>query len=663
MLKFLRKHTKWMLVIFGILLMIAFVAPEAINNLGMNPATQAVATVQGRKVTQLDLQRAAIEVQVLDRFSPLLVRGVVGIDPDPEHWYLLTVAAEQAGLVGGPDDGEQWIATLAPQLVQTQYAFQFGPEFAQQILASEMGRQEIERTRTVLTESRPLLARSVGMTLEEFDQTIAKARGIVRMRNVYASANRLSMPRAQLAAADRRRTVFADVLVIDEDRVADRIPEPTEEQLQAHFERFKNIPAAGSANAGARPADAELPFGYLRPQGVKVATLELDGNRILAAIRPDPVEVNKRWRQNRDVFPGEFAEERLRIEGTLRSELAARVAEEADKVIRAEILRALRRFDQEGPYYRLPDNWRDQQPDLSTIAQAVVEGVEQATGVRIPLPTVDVLDREFLTAPELDQRAPFTGAEMRIGSQRLSLTNFIFQVRELAGPSEFGLQVGVPYLANPAIGARGESRLYVLVLDARDEAPPASLDEIRDEVRADVIELAAFETLQADMEEFASQARAEGLRAVADRFNRRAPAGAPDLMPEEMVTITRNNILARTSDMINVRRFRDAVIDASEPIDPRLADDQIPAEQRTLAVALPHRTAIAIVKIRAVYPATAESFRLAGGNDVNAARQAEIFDAQAEARDTPFSFDRLAERLEFRRPGGDIIRRSDELLN
>ncbi|TVQ62560.1 MAG: hypothetical protein EA378_04325 [Phycisphaerales bacterium] len=663
MLKFLRKHTKWMLVIFGILLMIAFVAPEAINNLGMNPANQAVATVQGRKVTQSDLQRAAIEVQVLDQFSPLLVRGVVGIDPDPEHWYLLSIAAEQAGLVGGPDDGEQWIANLAPQLVQTQYAIQFGAEVAQQILAADMGRDEIERTRQILIESRPLLAQRAGMTLDDFDRTVAKARGIVRLRNIYASANRLSLPRTLLASADRRRTVFADVLIIGQDRFADRVPEPSEAELQAHFERFKNIPAAGSPNASSRPRDAELPFGYLRPQGVKVATLELDANRILASITPDPVEVNKRWRQNRDVFPGEFADERLRVQATLRDELAARVAEEADKVIRAEILRAVRRFEQEGPYYVLPSDWSEQQPDFAEIARAVVEGVEQVLGVRIPLPTVEVIDSDFLSASELRRLPQFSDAEIRIGNQRFPLADFVFEVRELAGQGEFGLQVGVPYLAHPALGARGQSRIYFSVLDTRPEAPPASLDEIREDVRADAIELAAFEALRAEQEDLLSMARTSGFGAVADRFNRRIPAGMSPVEPEEMAMVARSGMMSSNADVLDVRRFRDAVVEASEPIDPRLADDQIPEEQRMLAVALPHRMAVAIVRIRAVYPATAEDFQFAATGDANAARQNEIFDAQAEARDTPFSFDRLAERLDYRAPDGSIIRRQGETLN
>jgi len=657
MLKFLRKHTKWMLVVFGVFLMIAFVAPEAINNLGGNPATRAVATIGTRKITPMDMQRAAFEVQALERLSPLLVRGVLGMDPDPEHWLLLTHAAERAGLVGGPDDGEQWLPALATQLVQTQFGLQFGPQTAQQLMMMDIGRQQADAVRQTLIEARPQIAGSSGMSLDDLDRTIAKARGVVRLRNLYMMANRVSRPRAIQSAEAQQRTVFGDILMIEHQRVAGRVPEPSEAQLRAHFERFRDIPAIDAPNAGSRPADVTLPFGYLRPAGVKIATLQLDRTRVLGAVRPDPVEVNKRWRQNRDLYPGEFAEERLRAESSLRDELAARVIEEADAQIRAEVLRAVRRLPQDGPYYRLPANWREELPNWDEIARAVVDAVERSTGVRMPTPTVEILDAEFLSIAEVRRLPTVAGAQVRIGARQFPLGEFLFGVRELDGVSELGLQVGVPYLTHPAIARNGEVRIYFTVLDARPESSP-EFDEVRDIVRDDVIRMGAYDILQAQASELVDRARSVGLAGVADWLQRDAPPGIEPPVIDPRVSVQRDQLIANAAAVLDVPEFREAVVDASEAIDPRLSGGTIPSEQAFIAIPVDAFTGLVLMRIEAVHPPTAEDFEQGIFGELAIARQRELFDAQAKSGDPTFSFDRLAERLDYRLRDGSPVRRA-----
>src|SRR5262245_30876076 len=100
MFKFLRKYNKVMLAVFGVLLMITFLIPQAFDRFsharGASGAT--IGLVGDQKVTGAELERARRELKILAAIRQEIPG--LGAMKDPEHWYLLVREAQDAGLIG-----------------------------------------------------------------------------------------------------------------------------------------------------------------------------------------------------------------------------------------------------------------------------------------------------------------------------------------------------------------------------------------------------------------------------------------------------------------------------------------------------------------------------------------------------------------------------------
>lgn len=128
----------------------------------------------------------------------------------------------------------------------------------------------------------------------------------------------------------------------------DEIPEPTDSELAAHLERFRNY----------RPGDtegSEFGFGYLLPSRVKLEWLTLDPMRIAEVVEADPVQVRRRWQTDHASTP--FEEARSEIARAIREEKVSQILNEADETIRGEILSMLRGVEREGIYRAIPADW------------------------------------------------------------------------------------------------------------------------------------------------------------------------------------------------------------------------------------------------------------------------------------------------------------------
>ena len=99
MFKFLRKYSVWILGFGGTLLLIAFLAPDVIQQLaqkaGASGATQATVG-KGETIGNDQWQQNVIEAQIIDRIGG----SIPGVGPveSPSHWFLLTREADLAGL-------------------------------------------------------------------------------------------------------------------------------------------------------------------------------------------------------------------------------------------------------------------------------------------------------------------------------------------------------------------------------------------------------------------------------------------------------------------------------------------------------------------------------------------------------------------------------------
>ncbi len=116
-LQFLRKNQKWILVIGGSLLVIAFLAPAGVSMFGGGGRQdQIVGNIDGDPVKFSDIQKAGFEIDLLDRvFGGLLGRlnpVVVRNDDKEMHWLLMLREAKTMGLKPSARQGQHLASGL-----------------------------------------------------------------------------------------------------------------------------------------------------------------------------------------------------------------------------------------------------------------------------------------------------------------------------------------------------------------------------------------------------------------------------------------------------------------------------------------------------------------------------------------------------------------------
>lgn len=632
MLKSLRKYKQWILVIGGSLLMIAFLIPDAMHQIQGDPMDREVGTLAGRSVSQRDLTLAERELNALKTIAPILVRGMVDVE-NGEHWFLLKTAASEAGLIGGSEDGRQWVPELARDLLQMELVRNYGDQAASVLSNPQLMNPMVEQMVGRLEQLRMAAAGQAGMTETQIDQTLANARGVARLAESFRRAARFSD--AAVIHGSRRllNEAKADVLVIPAERVIAEVPEPSQEQLQAHFEQYKT----------ARPGEGMHGFGYLQPPRVKLAWLQLDRAALAESIKLSPIDVRKRYEQNRTLYTGEFAQARANVEKDLRDERVREVMADAERVVQSEVRRATRKLESEGAYKRLPPDWAEQRPRFDQIASAVVDAVKAATGVTIPLPSVSVRDAEWLTFEELQKLPGLGEATARIGSRSVPLPSLVLASREINGPNELGVQAGVPLVDVPIVDA-AENRYFVMVLDARPEEPPSSLEDVREQVVKDVRLETAFARLLNEVQQQQALASLSGPEGVAQLYNAQAP-DQPALTVRSGLSVSRQ---LRLPENVDTPEFRDAVVDAITKLDPLKPAHAQDAAARTVVVGMPGKLAVGVAQISEIKPLTAEMYRQAMEPKVFQLQSAEFREAMGEATvPEPFSYQSLKQRLDF----------------
>ncbi len=118
MVKVLRKYNKYILVVGGSLLMVAFLMPTAINELRTDPMKQVVAHIGDDGVRQRELFDAETNFRAVKTVMPAFLFGAIGTPiVDGAHWYLLAREARAGGFVGGEQDGRDWERPMSLELI------------------------------------------------------------------------------------------------------------------------------------------------------------------------------------------------------------------------------------------------------------------------------------------------------------------------------------------------------------------------------------------------------------------------------------------------------------------------------------------------------------------------------------------------------------------
>jgi hypothetical protein len=628
MLKLIRKHNKWLMVGFGILLMLAWSSGPALERLGRVAGNRVVARLNGENIRASDASQAYQEIAALSNVAPGLL-GAIGVEPrDSTHWLLLVHEAKAAGLVGEASDGRDFLPELTRALAEMelerarQIDFQSWIQF---VMSAGSVPAAIDTLAMRYEAMAPGFFRDAHMNESQMYEALARFRGVLRLVMMHNRAPRYSDRLAILESKAAQDSAVVDYLFIPAEQLAETIPDPTPEQLEAHFEQFRSTP----------PGEGAHGIGYLLPPRVKLEWLTLDRAGIEQAIAIDPVEVHKRHRQQRSIYPGEFAEERPRIEGDMRNQQVTLALQAARSAVQAEVMKATRQLAQDGRFRRVPDGWTG--PGMHEIAAAIVEAVARNDGPAIPAPQVQRIDDSWLTRPEIAGRDDLGQAVLVRGDRSFAAHDVVFSVRELGGQGPVALQTGIP-LEHMLNDWEGNRIFFLKVLATREESPPDSVEEIREQAVRDFKVLAAYRQLEQRAEQLQELARREGIEAV---LAATAIPGREAPQVRQGLRVFRDHVDGGDPNLIEAP-VRKTIVEAAAGIDPFTSPEQIPPERGILAVPSERALGLAMVRIRAKAPLTFEDYRRIDQRIVQSAQQREL--REASAGENPFSLAALLRR-------------------
>lgn len=649
MLKILRKHNKMILVVGGTLLLISFLIPQAIQQIGQAQLGRPVGTMDGRKVSLATYDQSRRELAMLEAFFqrlglnfPLpLVEG-----REVEHWMLLAQEARQGGMVGGAEEGASLLPVLARAYAQNVIRGQYG-QLAEYFIQSqpEQVEQLVANSEQMMAEARLTAAGTAGRTSDEFDRALATLRGITRMVDAYRTAERISDRQAATIAEDLADSVVIDAAWLGARRLADESLEPSEEDLRAHFERFREF----------GPGEGPYGIGYRLPPRVKIEWIELSRPAIMDAVEISLLDATKHYQQNRDRFPGPFEAEREKVEAELRQAKTEEILQDAVAVVRSEVAKAVRPLAEEEGYKMLPPDWAGRRPDFVAIADQVVSTIADSHGVSLPTPAVYIKDNAWLDERLLAQQPGIGASTVRFaGQQPARFPQVVMAVRELVGDSVLGLQTGIPAVELSARGPEGSVYFYT-VLDAAPAETPTSMEQLLDPERLveDWRALQRYEALVEDTGQLAERAASEGLEAFAEGFGE-IRSEAPDEAtepppPTPKVTVTEGARVTerQTEGLVNAQNSAEVIRDVrarAETIDPLTPIDQVPLEQRVVVTPVPSRLGVLVSVIEGVQPLTWETLPVYA----DYARQMHWQESfQGVGMPFPFRFETLKERHAF----------------
>lgn len=663
MLKFIRKFQLVILAVGGSLLMVVFLLEPVLTSFQRSQMNRTVARYgDGSKITSFDLDRARSQLELAKRVAPVVFlpkqQGGLGLLGESErgeqhvyHWLLLERMADEAGLIGGVEDGRELIEVeLETELVEISQRLRMAlmqgaitPEEA----TEQLGQYESLRRQQINREVLQAATYARGATEDDIWRSLAGFMGAYRLVQMYLTAPAFSPAGARAGMRDLNDAVAVNAALIPGTVMAEFVPEPTEEELQAFFEE----------RAGVAPSEDPFGIGYVQPARIRLGWLALDREQMAQAVAVDRVELRKMWEadsrrpEGERMYPGDFASERSRIEAAYRENKTDQLMVEADRIVRAEVLRATRGLDRDGDMLVLPEDWETVRPRLDAIAETVVTRMGEQ-GVSLPTPTVQIPENTWLGADRIASTPGVGRSFFRVGSRTVLAQEIPGLMNEQGVLPGIGLQVGVPQ-ADPAASDTMGNRYYLLVLGHRPAGPAESIDDAgRERVIADYKAVRGFRLLEERLDEFRALAAGEGgVPAVVSMALEGADLSRvvrPGVLTNVRVSPLRVAPSAQSrfvDPQLDQEAFRDAVLDAARGLDPLTPPATVAEDPRGVAVALPSARAIAVARVVAPRPFTAEEFNSSFQQAINLLSGRALREGiDANEQGDPFGYEALRAR-------------------
>jgi hypothetical protein len=531
-----RKYSRVLLLVFMSLLLVVFLIGDVIGRARYSGTAEdyEVGQAFGEPVHQSQIRRAELDFDVAGR----IIRAPRINSTDPQERglakYLLMEEARRAGIHVGRNE----------------------------IIA---GLRDAPGASAVLSGIR----RETGRSLNSIYDAAARVQAtMVLVSYQLGAAAGVSLPELERAYRDANQEARVLISVIDSKPLAEQVPEPTEEELQAHFEEAKDRKTEHTEEA--------LVFGYRIPDRVQIEYLTVDPAQIEESVYVSRKETENYYQDNQHKYtkpvedtssfgfedaqprqvPMTYEEAEEQVREDCRRAKAIREAQALVNAIHEEALR---------PWIStaLAEDGTHQAPPQ----EALVPFTELQATSSSKYPVI-YKKTELVTQNEVRLEPGFGRASVVIDRVPVRTATLAFRVEGLAAASKddptpiLRLNEPSPVViesrrTDPVADLEPYQAYLFRVVRVEPTGPPASLDNVREELVKDVEQRKAFEFAGEKARALAERARQVGLK--------QAVAEAEDL--KAMLSSTEE--ASPTADPAAVPRA-DRYVRMLEPVEPEV---------------------------------------------------------------------------------------------
>lgn len=521
MMKFFRKYMKYLLAIFMALLVGVWIIGDPLSTFlrGDRDFEKEIrGEAFGRKVRLGEIRQAQHLTETLDAMRILwpagwrypLINLVFGrreiIPPEAyrllmaprdevrqellttQEWFLLDLAAQKSGIL---------VPREAVELFKQSWGI--SPEL---INAIRSGRQ---------------------LSLETINEALSSLIRIQEAALQACEAVQISEADIQDFIRQTNEQIRVCILSVEAGKFLDAVPQPTDDEIQKHFEEYKNV--------ASRPGET-LEFGYQLPEAVQVEYVQINMASLIDRQKITEEEAFDYWQKNRGEFtkpleasnatqpsqqkPAEpyatFSEARPGV----MEKLAKNKAQREALSIAREMIKQLNKPWVESPasqpegFKEIPDGAR-----ADTVYPQLIDRMEGRFGRIFKYTRTHLLEsKEIRDLPEIGLSTALAGTPQQIPFMQAAFFVAGLKAKPADNPNHARFFRNLfETCAEPFIDPEGN--VYVFRTTAiRPAQPPDSFASIRDQIVEDIRKQKAFLEAQKEAQALLATAEGRGLKTI-----------------------------------------------------------------------------------------------------------------------------------------------------
>ncbi len=675
MLKWFRIYNKFILVIGGCLLMVAFLIQPVLSMFMPHPGNQPLGTLNGNEITLGDQQAAGRELTLARQTHNMIAMFT---PEEPLQWLLMKHEAAQLGVSASGYEVTELLTNLGvTEQILADNARNSGMtvEDIKEALRSWLSVQNYKELILGVSHMSPVeKIRTMSETQQRFSSFMNQGQSnpqmmwqiqrllYQQMAQIQTGASRVSKPVVEHFVNDQQARVKIGYLQVPLTSYLEKVSletaahetqkTVTNKELQDLFDQYKdNLPGTSEPYG----------FGYRLPERVKFEYLSLSQQSLMPKVTVAESEAVAYYDQNQSQYTetvpapqpkeGEepaapttkvkpYVDVRDQILSQLKYQKAGELADKIIKTAQTILLGDVRSLDVEAGFRVIPEDFKPME------LEKVAVQIQEQFGV---LPSVVKLDKQWLSIDDINTMQGIAYSTL-MGKANVGFSDYLFSVKEIEReePSpNAGLRLQANVVSMPLRGYDGNRYLF-RVIDAQAERSPESLDEVRDAVVADAKNLAAYGLLLADRDTWRQRMVKDSLQFIAKDLGTTV---------EEPPAFQRRQVGMGGSGVPNVQgigqdeQFVDSVFAfaMSHAASDHKAFEKLAADKRSTIAAAPSNLAMYLVRVDEVHPVTEQQYAQRmeypqALENIGFAVQTSVLGDDVT---NPFEFDTLAKRVGF----------------